>query len=182
MAALAGLVLAAGGGSRYGMPKALARTASGEPWLARAVSTVQTAGCSTVLVVLGAAAGEAGLLVPDGASAVVADRWEEGMGASLAAGLAALPAAPAALITLVDLPGLPLAACERVLAGPVDEQVVRRATYRGRPGHPVLLGSAHWAPLAASLSGDRGGRDHLARSGVHEVECGDLFDGVDVDR
>lgn len=182
MAALAGLVLAAGGGSRYGMPKALARTAEGRAWLVHAVAVLQDAGCAEVVVVLGAAADEARPLVPSGARVVVARRWAAGMGTSLATGLGALPAATAALVTLVDLQGLPVAVCERVLADPVDERSLRRATYSGRPGHPVLLGSRHWAPLAESLSGDRGGRDYLAAHGVQAVECGELFDGADVDR
>src|SRR5947209_7898423 len=106
METVAGLVLAAGGGARFGGPKALARALDGEPWVAHAVGALRSAGCHAVVVVLGAAADEARALVPEGAAIIVADRWAEGMGASLAAGLAALPPATAALVTLVDLPGL----------------------------------------------------------------------------
>jgi molybdenum cofactor cytidylyltransferase len=132
--------------------------------------------------VLGAAADEARALVPADAAVVVAGRWAEGMGASLATGLAALPEATAALVTLVDLPGLPAAVCRRLLTEPLTPAVLRRAGYDGRPGHPVLIGAEHVAALAATLVGDRGGRAYLDRHGVRQVECGDLFDGADIDR
>lgn len=182
MATVAGLVLAAGAGARFGGPKALARTPEGEPWVAHAVATLRSGGCDAVVVVLGAAADEARPLVPAGAAVVVAEGWADGMGESLAAGLAALPHATAALVTLVDLPGLPVAVCERLLAEPVTPAVLRRAGYAGRPGHPVLVGAGHLLPLAATLAGDRGGRAYLDRHGVVQVECGDLFDGADIDR
>ncbi len=57
-----------------------------------------------------------------------------------------------------------------------------RATYAGRPGHPVLLGRDHWAPLAASASGDVGARAYLRERMVHEVSCEDLATGRDIDR
>jgi CTP:molybdopterin cytidylyltransferase MocA len=182
MVAVAGLVLAAGGGARFGGPQALARTPDGEPWVSRAVAAVAAGGCDEVVVVLGAAATEARALVPPAARVVVADRWADGMAASLTAGLAALPTATAALITLVDLPGLPSTVCARLLDPAPAATDLRGAGYRGRPGHPVLLGAEHWAPFAATLAGDRGGRAYLDRHGVRQVECGDLFDGVDLDR
>ncbi len=53
----AGLVLAAGGGRRYGGPKALVHH-EGSLLVERAVRTVRDAGCAPVVVVLGAAAAE----------------------------------------------------------------------------------------------------------------------------
>ncbi|WP_210508474.1 NTP transferase domain-containing protein [Naasia sp. SYSU D00057] len=183
---LPGLILAAGGGLRYGGPKALARTAAGEPWLHRAADALSAGGAQPVLAVLGASAEEARALLPGGVSAVVAQDWADGIGASLAAGLAALEAdhedAAAAVVTLVDLPGLPPAAVRRVAAGALSPSVLRQAVYEGRPGHPVLLGRAHWAPLRAALTGDAGARQYLVANGVTEVECGDLWPGEDVDR
>ncbi|SDY89258.1 molybdenum cofactor cytidylyltransferase/nicotine blue oxidoreductase [Micromonospora pattaloongensis] len=54
----AGLVLAAGGGRRYGAPKALVAV-DGRLLVERAVRTVRDGGCDPVVVVLGAAADEA---------------------------------------------------------------------------------------------------------------------------
>ena len=56
-----------------------------------------------------------------------------------------------------------------------------RATYDGRPGHPVLLGRDHWAPLIAGVQGDRGAADYLAAHTVLSVSCEDLATGHDVD-
>ena len=53
-----------------------------------------------------------------------------------------------------------------------------RATYRGAPGHPVLLGRALLA-RAGELRGDAGFRDLL--EGVRDVEVGGLADPADVD-
>lgn len=178
---LTGIVLAAGAGRRRGMPKALV-TGPGGPWLAGAVGLLMGGGCTRVVVVLGAAAEEARGLVPDDErlTVVVAQAWESGMGESLRAGLRHA-AGDAAVITLVDLPGTPVTVLQRLLAGGVDAGTLRQAVYRGRPGHPVVLGRDHWAPLAGGLCGDRGARDYLVRHGVVEVECGDLHHGRDVD-
>lgn len=183
-ATLPGLILAAGGGSRYGGPKALARMPDGEPWLRRAVSALRQGGAAPVLAVLGASLEEARALLPDDVLVVVADRWADGIGASLAAGLAALEHvdAPAAVVTLVDLPGLPPAAVRRVTADAARPDELRQAVYRGRPGHPVLLGRDHWAPLRGTLTGDTGARPYLLSAGVREIECGDLWPGNDADR
>lgn len=180
---IAGLLLAAGAGRRYGMPKALVEDGG---WLRRAVAALTDGGCDPVLVVLGAAADRAALLVPDTAGTVLAPDWAEGMGASLRAGLSALatagPQVQAAVVHLVDLPDVDASVVGRLaaLAGPA---VVARAVFDGRPGHPVLLGRQHWATVVASAAGDRGARDWLAgRSDLALVDCSDLASGVDVDR
>lgn len=181
MTAVVGLVLAAGAGARFGGPKALARTASGEAWVARAVRVLLQGGCDEVVVVLGARAEEAAALVPEGAATVVAEHWRRGMGASLFAGIDALPEADAALVTLVDLPGMPAAVPGRLLEQGHGREMLARAVYAGIPGHPVLLGRNHWSAFAASLHGDEGGKTYLSEYGVNLVECGDLFSGRDID-
>ncbi|MBZ5734582.1 NTP transferase domain-containing protein [Nocardioides sp. TRM66260-LWL] len=174
---VAGLLLAAGAGRRYGRPKALV-----DDWLPRAVEALRDGGCAPVVVVLGAAADEARARVPDGVRVVVAEGWAEGMGASLRAGLAALPAdADAVLVTLVDTPDVDARVVARVRSCAVGPHGLARAAYGGRPGHPVLLGRAHWPAVHAGAVGDRGARDVLAAAEVVAVECGDLASGVDVD-
>ncbi|TNM64343.1 DUF4031 domain-containing protein [Streptomyces sp. NP160] len=185
------VLLAAGAGTRFGGPKALARDDDGEPWLVQRVRALRQGGCDRVLVVLGAQAESARELVPaDGAVAVVvAPDWADGMSASLRTGLAALaaqePPVAAALVALVDTPGLRPEVVRRVLgavrtARPTPSALAR-ATYGGRPGHPVLLGRAHWSAAAAAARGDRGAGPYLRAAGAALVECGDLDDGADLD-
>lgn len=199
---MVGLVLAAGAGTRMGRPKALVRSETGQPWVELAVEALLDGGCDAVVVVLGASAEEARGLVPVRPSVrmVVASAWADGLAASLAAGLRAVRAddtVDAVLVSLVDLPGLPVAAVRRVLGDVPDHpgaprapalgpSVLRRAVHDGRPGHPVLVGRAHWAPLAAALGsaddGDRGAGAYLRSAGAESVECGGLWDGTDQDR
>lgn len=178
-----GLLLAAGAGARMGGPKALVTDDDGTSWLLRAVGALTDAGCPSVTVVLGAAAEEAlPLLADSGAHAVVAGDWREGMGASLRAGLEALGTSPAdaVVVTLVDLPDVGPDVVARLVAG-AGPATLRRATYDGRPGHPVVLGRDHWEGVTASATGDHGARDYLVAHAVEAVECGDLATGQDVD-
>lgn len=184
MSTVHGLLLAAGAGSRMGMPKALVRDEAGRPWLTRSIDVLLDGGCDRVTVVLGAAAAEARALVPSDVDVVVADDWASGMGASLRTGLAALgdSGAQAALVHLVDLPDVGAAVVRRVLraAGP-GGAALARASYDATPGHPVLLGRDHWPPVVDVAAGDRGARDYLATQATALVECGDLASGADVD-
>ena len=123
---VAGLVLAAGAGTRMGMPKALVTDlTTGEPWLSRAVRLLHATGCSPVVVVLGAEQERARALLPPEVpvQVVVAEHWADGLGASLRAGLTALAegrsagaATDAVLVTLVDLPHLHPGSLTRLIA------------------------------------------------------------------
>ncbi len=180
---VAGLLLAAGAGRRFGGPKALA-VLDGEPLVVRALRVLAEAGCTPIRVVLGASAAEVRALLPDPEVAVIAEDWESGMGASLRAGLNALRTsdADAAVVHLVDLPGVGAEVVRRVVEG-AGTDTVTRAAYDGVPGHPVVLGRRWWTEVAAGASGDKGARDWLkGRSDLRLVECGDLGSGRDVDR
>lgn len=172
----AGVLLAAGAGTRYGMPKVLA--AQGE-WLRSAVTALVAGGCDDVVVVLGAAIVD----VPAPARAVVADDWQRGMGISLRTGLAAISGADYAVILTVDTPDIDAGVVDRVLgAARASQSGLARATYDGRPGHPVAIARGHWPALAETLCGDEGARRFLAaRSDVVAVDCADLATGRDVD-
>lgn len=181
---VAGLVLAAGAGTRMGGPKALLRDLYGVPWVVRTAAVVAEAGCEPVVVVVGAEAEKVrALLVGRPVELVEAAEWTEGMSASLRAGLLRLSgehSVTSVVIVPVDLPGLVPDAVLRVAEDP-DPSSLARATFRGAPGHPVLIGRDHWAGVIATASGDHGARDYLARFPALDVECADLFDGADVD-
>jgi CTP:molybdopterin cytidylyltransferase MocA len=178
---VAGLLLAAGAGRRMGMPKALV-----DDWLVRSIDVLRDGGCDDVLVVLGAAADEARALLPADQRIVVAEDWDEGMGASLRVGLAALGSeAEAAVVHLVDLPDVGPDVVSRVVStgsGTGSTAGLARAAYAGVPGHPVLIGRDHWAGVIEAAVGDHGARGYLKTHDVRLVECGDLAGGNDVDR
>jgi CTP:molybdopterin cytidylyltransferase MocA len=177
---VAGLVLAGGGGRRYGMPKALVER-DGELLVERALRTARVV-CDPVVVVLGAAADEVRRRADlAGATVVVNDGWETGMASSLRTGLAALPGdADAALVLLVDMPGMTPGALSR-LAGHAAPDALAVATYDGVRSHPVLLGRAHWPGVAETARGDEGARRYLAAHDVDEVDCTALADPTDLD-
>jgi CTP:molybdopterin cytidylyltransferase MocA len=183
-----GILLAAGAGRRAGGPKALRSDADGSGWLSRGVRVLLGGGCAEVVVVLGAQAATArnllaGLLAAAAPVTVVeATDWSEGMAASLRAGLAAAGECDGVLVHLVDLPDVTADVVRRVLdSSPDVSAALARACYAGRPGHPVLIGSAHRGPVVASLRGEAGARDYLAAHAAYCVECGDLATGVDRD-
>ncbi|MCS5718937.1 nucleotidyltransferase family protein [Herbiconiux sp. CPCC 205763] len=177
-----GILLAAGEGRRMGRPKALVVGDDGEPWLVRGVRVLRESGCAHVIVVLGAEAARVrALLAGDPAVRVVeAAGWQEGIGASLRAGLAEVDHPTYAVITLVDLPELRPEAIRRVAAR-ATETTLRQAFYAGRPGHPVVIGAAHFAPLGETLHGDIGARPYLRTHDAEAVDCTDLGGGDDVD-
>ncbi|PPK66686.1 NTP transferase domain-containing protein [Actinokineospora auranticolor] len=174
---VAGLLLAAGGGRRFGMPKALAPYRGGL-LVEHALAALE--GLSPRVVVLGAGADE---VPPLPAEVVVNPNWASGLGSSLRAGLAALAdsAAVAVVVLPVDTPGVGAAAVRR-LAALAAPDALARAEYGGRPGHPVLIGRAHWAGVAELAVGDTGASPYLARHPVRGVDCADLADGADADR
>jgi CTP:molybdopterin cytidylyltransferase MocA len=207
-----GLLLAAGAGRRMGLPKALVEGSDGIPWVISSVRTLAAGGCGSTVVVIGAASQSVrSLLATEDVTVVEAVDWEQGMGASLRAGLRAITDfsartphgaiadsayaggtptdsayiggghADAALVHLVDLPDVGPAVIRRILAYAAPGMLARASYGSGAPGHPVLLGKEHWATIAATASGDRGARDYLAHHEVIDVDCSDLATGADVD-
>ncbi|WP_432185617.1 nucleotidyltransferase family protein [Streptomyces tendae] len=183
---VAGLLLAAGGGRRLGgRPKALLEH-RGHLLVEHAVGALRAAGCARVHVVLGARAEDVRARAAlDDCVLVDNPDWEQGMGSSLQAGLHSLTGtgARAALVCLVDQPGIGAEAMARVRAAYRDETSLVSAAYAGVRGHPVLLGAAHWAGIAATATGDRGARAHLREheAEITLVECGDVARPYDID-
>ncbi|MBU8818097.1 nucleotidyltransferase family protein [Mycolicibacterium goodii] len=173
---IAGVVLAAGAGTRFGMPKVLA--AEGE-WLKAAVQALVGGGCAHVIVVLGAAVVD----VPEPARAVVATDWSDGLSASLRTGIEAAAQTGADLVALhlVDTPDIGGDVVARVVAA-AAETGLARAVYDGRPGHPVAIARRHWPELLRVVHGDEGAKLFLrGRTDVVAVECADLATGHDID-
>ncbi len=174
------IVLAAGAARRFGGRKQLARL-RGRPLLEHALSAATAGPAAATLVVLGANADEIERQVDLGGATVVrCSDWERGQGASLRAGLAALePDVSAALVTLGDEPFVPPEASWRLVAAQRPGFAALRATYSGRPGHPVLIERHLFETLAADP--DAKPAAQLRAAGIEGVECGDLGSPSDVD-
>lgn len=173
---VAGLILAAGDGSRFGeTPKQLADL-HGRPLLQWAVDAqLAVPALDPIVVVLGARAAEIRAAVEFGDARVVeCPDWEDGQSASLRAGLRELSGARKVVVTLGDAPLV----TPQVVARFLDASPGSRAVYDGRPGHPVVLGSGHVTRLL-SQTGDQGARGLLR--GARTIEVGHLCSGRDVD-
>lgn len=167
----AGLVLAAGAGSRYGRPKILV-----DGWLTGAVQALHAGGCGSVAVVTGAARPA----LPGGVVEIHCPAWRRGIGASLRAGLTAVGSgADRVVVHLVDCPDVGPAVVRRVLDLTGDQ--LGRAVFSGRPGHPVVLPRGHVSALLAGLRDVDGAGPYLRTHPHVDVECGDLASGEDVD-
>ena len=183
---VAGLLLAAGGGRRLGgRPKALLEHRN-RPLIEHAVRVLRDGGCAPLHVVLGAAADEVRARADlTGCVVTVNTDWDQGMGSSLRAGLAALAGtdADAALVLLVDQPGMTPEAVARVRSAYRSRSSLAAADYDGERGHPVLFGAGLWADVAASAVGDRGARDYLRAhsDAINRVRCADVAQAYDID-
>jgi molybdenum cofactor cytidylyltransferase len=177
---LTAILLAAGSSRRFGSPKLLVPW-HGRPLWEHALAALTAADevAETVVVV---APGFAAPPAPPRCRFVVNPEHEEGMGASLRAGVRAAAAdTEAYLIALADMPVVPpgliaaLAACYRE-----GERPIVVPACGGRRGHPVLIGAGLRDELLA-VRGDAGARGLLrAHPGlVATVETADegvLFD------
>lgn len=174
------LILAAGAGRRFGGGKQLAPLA-GRPLLEHTLAQAAAAPVDRVVVVLGDGGAEIAAKVDlHGAEPLVCDGWAEGMASPLRTGIAALDGCAAAVILLGDQPLIAPAAVARVLAGRGAEWDAVRASYGGRPGHPVLIERRLFAAIAG-LRGDTGARELLAAARTRELPCDDVADPLDVD-
>ena len=178
---VAGLLLAAGAGARFGGPKALVRF-DGELLVERGQRLLRDGGCAPVVVVLGAEADRVVAYAPDH---VVAGDWAEGMGASLRAGLAALGDrdVDAVVVALADQPGIGAGSVSLLRQAHAAGAVAAVATYAGKPRNPVLLSRSVWTQVMELAQGDTGARPWLRAHAdrVVEVPCDLTGSPIDID-
>lgn len=166
--ALAGLVLAAGTGSRFGGAKVLAPL-EGLPLVGHVLAAARGAGLERLVLVLGRGAVEArAALVAaddralDGVLVAVNPSPERGLATSLRLGLAAATAAPAPDGVVILLGDQPRVRAEVIVAlrsaagtAPAGARAIVAAYAGDGAPNPVLLLPAGLA-LAGNLEGDRG--------------------------
>ena len=176
---ICGLVLAAGAGTRFGERSKLLADLDGRPLLEHAIAAqCGVVDLERIAVVLGAYAEDILARVDFmRAEPVVCERWQEGQALSLRRGIEHLTESPDVRKVLVTLGDQPRMTAE-LIARFVGEPPGTRATYEGRPGHPVVLGPVQMRAIA-QLRGDHGAREVL--QGGPTVECGRLSARRDVD-
>ncbi|WP_419919098.1 nucleotidyltransferase family protein [Candidatus Poriferisocius sp.] len=172
---IAGLVLAAGAGTRFaGSTHKLRAQFRGSTVVQHAVEAALGAGLDAVYVVAGAV--ELRDLIPDGVILVQNHSWELGQATSLRAGvfIAEKDGHEAVVVGLGDQPLVGPESWRAVAEGEGD---LVTATYRGRRSPPVKLGAAVWPLLPTG--GDAGARMlmRMRPELVSEVSCsGDPVD------
>ncbi|MEM6973023.1 MAG: molybdopterin-binding/glycosyltransferase family 2 protein [Pseudomonadota bacterium] len=167
------LLLAAGASRRMAGRDKLIEVIDGQAVLRLQAEALLKSGVEEVVVVLRPDAPARRAALADLPLRLIENpRAEEGMGASLAAGMAALdPRADAVLIALADMPELTAEDHARLLAAfdPGEGREIIRATAAdGTPGHPVLFGRRFFEPLAMA-AGDEGARRVVAEHGDYAV-------------
>lgn len=181
------VVLAAGASRRYGGIKLLAPTSSGEALLRRTARVCLEAALGPVLVVLGAHRRELVLTLEGLAVQTVGNpNWREGMGRSIATGIARVRLhhneAAGAVLVPADLPHVTaahLAALPRQ-ARRTGRAMAATAGPGGLPQAPAHF-SRQLFPLLENLVGDRGAR-HILRadpSAVTVVEASFPLEDLD---
>lgn len=176
-------MLAAGASRRLGKPKQLLRL-HGETLVRRAARMGLATQPQAAVIVLGAGADAVYACVADLAlRRVDCVDWEQGMGASLRAGLAALPSECAgALIVLCDQPALDAPHLDQLVAAwHANPRGAVASRYAGRLGVPALLPRAWFAELIGD-AGDRGARDLLIRHREEVVAVDNEALALDIDR
>ena len=176
------IVLAAGGGSRFGGGKLLARL-GGQPIIEAVLDNLLDAPVDEVIVVVGAdAKGLREVCERYGVRTVDNEGWELGQSTSVLAGLRAC-GGEAAVVLLGDQPFVGAEAVERLVATFTEGAKIAVATYRGKRRNPVLFSREVWPLLEAELAGDEGARSVLKRHSelVIEVPCEGAGDPTDVD-
>lgn len=160
---LAGIVLAAGEGRRFGGAKQVARL--GGVTLVERAARLALATCPAgVVVVTGAHAAEvAAALAPLPVAIAHNVRWATGLAGSLRCGVEALPAgAGACLVLLCDQAAVDEADLRALIdAWRKSPERPAAALHGGRAGVPAIFPRSHWVALRG-LEGDEGARALLA--------------------
>ena len=164
---ITGVLLAAGQGQRFGGDKLLARLPhnAGD---ALGDTPVASAACRPLLAALPGSvavvrAGATALMrafEEEGMRVLPFERADEGMGASLAFGVAQTADAAGWVIALADMPWIATSTVRAVAEALERGAPVVAPAYRGARGHPVGFGAALRSELVA-LRGDQGARSIL---------------------
>jgi molybdenum cofactor cytidylyltransferase len=164
----AGVLLAAGSGSRFGgdkllapLPRATHLAAAGTAIGVAACRHLRAALADTIAVVRPGDARVTAVLAECGARVVECPNASDGMGASLAFGVASARDAQGWIVALADMPWIAPATVEHVVSALANGADIAAPSYRGERGHPAGF-SARYRDALLALKGDEGARSVLA--------------------
>ena len=175
------VIVAAGQGSRYGgSVHKLAQALGASTVLGNTLGHAVASGLPMVLVTTAALAPLAADLLQVADLVVISDaEAQQGMGRTIATGIAARPHAAGWLILPADMP-LARPASMRAVAAALEQHPVAYAQHKGRRGHPVGFAAELYSELVV-LSGDEGARRISARYPAFGVEVDDPGVLLDID-
>jgi len=177
---VAGIVLAAGGSSRFGSPKQLL------PWRGKTVlnSVVSTAfdtGLAPVIVVLGANADQIEPALPKECVVVRNDAWSEGQSSSIRIGLAQLSEEiDGVLILLGDQPQVNPHFCSSIIQKGLECGKITIPYVNDRRANPVFF-PKHTLKRLGQVTGDQGGRAIFSEFQVEYLPWLDDCMALDID-
>ena len=177
---VAGIVLAAGGSSRFGSPKQLL------PWRGKTVlnSVVSTAfdtGLAPVIVVLGANADQIEPSLPKECVVVRNDAWPEGQSSSIRIGLAQLSEEiDGVLILLGDQPQVNPHFCSSIVQKGLECGKITIPYVNDRRANPVFF-PKHTLKRLGQVTGDQGGRAIFSEFQVEYLPWLDDCMALDID-
>lgn len=159
---IVGVLLAAGAATRFGGDKLLAELSAGQSVAEVACASLRPAVDRLIAVVRPGADELAACLAAAGAEISVCAEATQGMGASLAHGVAQAPDAVGWLIALADMPLVATDDARRVAGALRDGAAIVVPEVAGRNAHPVGFSARFFAELA-DLHGDQGARALVER-------------------
>lgn len=162
MANVGALILAAGESSRLGRPKQLIRF-RGKSLVRRIVDAADEAGCSPIAVVLGSEGKKVARELEQTSAAIVENEdWQNGIGASIRAGMQSLidhaPSLDAVVLLVCDQPLVETEVIKQIITryGETETMIVA-SSYSGTLGVPALFGRSHFDELL-TLPDDSGAK------------------------
>jgi molybdenum cofactor cytidylyltransferase len=180
---VAGILLAAGSGSRFGGEKLLHPLEDGVAIAAHAARNLLAATPDVVAVVRWGDFPLYDMLEEEGCQVTMFQRAARGMGASLAHGIGQSRGADVWVVALADMPRIAPDTIRKVVDAMRKGARIAAPLYRGARGHPVAFASSLRDELLA-LDGDQGARAVLERHAGETalVECDDPNVLYDIDR
>jgi molybdenum cofactor cytidylyltransferase len=177
------ILLAAGSGSRFGGEKLLHPLPDGVAISAHAARNLVAVAPEVVAVVRWGDFPLYDLLEQEGCRVTDFQGAAQGMGASLAHGVAQARDADGWVVALADMPSVRPDTIRSIIAALEGGALIAAPMHDGKRGHPVGFGAPLRHELLA-LSGDQGARAVIERhrDEVTLVECNDPGTLIDIDR